>query len=207
MRRTEQLQGLRMLKLRETLTRWESGRLSQLEAAEILGMSERTFRRWARRFEADGQTGLTDTACPARRARGAVRMGKGSHAIIPRPLQRPDRETLSRISDARAWFPLALQLDEEFLAKRRPDRASPPARGAPAQTRPAPDGGHDAASGRVDARLAARPRCAGPGGDDGRRHKRDLFGDPGGGRRHDVELSGIGGDDRGEGIVQFVPYV
>lgn len=59
MRRTEQLQGLRMLKLRETLTRWESGRLSQLEAAEILGMSERTFRRWARRFEADGDTGLT----------------------------------------------------------------------------------------------------------------------------------------------------
>jgi transposase len=60
MRRTEQLQGLRMLKLRETLTRWESGHLSQLEAAEILGMSERTFRRWARRFEADGDTGLTD---------------------------------------------------------------------------------------------------------------------------------------------------
>ena len=60
MRRTEQLQGLRMLKLRETLTRWESGRLSQLEAAEILGMSERTFRRWARRFEAGGETGLTD---------------------------------------------------------------------------------------------------------------------------------------------------
>jgi transposase len=64
MRRTEQLQGLRMLKLRETLTRWESGRLSQLEAAEILGMSERTFRRWARRFEADGQTGLTDHRVP-----------------------------------------------------------------------------------------------------------------------------------------------
>jgi len=60
MRRTEQLQGLRMLKLRETLTRWEAGHLSQLEAAEILGMSERTFRRWARRFEADGETGLTD---------------------------------------------------------------------------------------------------------------------------------------------------
>lgn len=60
MRRTEQLQGLRMLKLRETLTRWEAGRLSQLEAADILGMSERTFRRWARRFEADGDTGLAD---------------------------------------------------------------------------------------------------------------------------------------------------
>ena len=60
MRRTEQLQGLRILKLRETRTRWEAGHLSPLEAAEILGMSERTFRRWARRFEADGETGLTD---------------------------------------------------------------------------------------------------------------------------------------------------
>jgi transposase len=57
---TEQLQGLRMLKFRETLTRWEEGHLIQLEAAEILGMSERTFRRWACRFEADGETGLTD---------------------------------------------------------------------------------------------------------------------------------------------------
>jgi hypothetical protein len=43
MRRTEQLQGLGMLKLRDALSGWEAGRLSQLEAAEVLGMSERTF--------------------------------------------------------------------------------------------------------------------------------------------------------------------
>ena len=60
MRRVEQLQGLRMLKLRETLGRWESGRLSQLEAAELLGMSERTFRRWARRHESGGEAALSD---------------------------------------------------------------------------------------------------------------------------------------------------
>jgi hypothetical protein len=46
-----QLQGLRMLKLKDVLSGWEAGRLSQLEAAEILGMSERTFRRWSRRFD------------------------------------------------------------------------------------------------------------------------------------------------------------
>ena len=50
MRRTEQLQGLRMLKLRDALSRWEAAELSQAEAAELLGMSERTLRRWARRF-------------------------------------------------------------------------------------------------------------------------------------------------------------
>ena len=60
MRRSEQLQGLRMLKLRDVLSRWESSRLSQLEAAELLGMSERTFRRWARRLEEEGDEGLVD---------------------------------------------------------------------------------------------------------------------------------------------------
>lgn len=60
MRRTEQRQGLRMLKLRDVMSRWEAAELSQLEAAELLGMSERTLRRWARRFEADGEAGLAD---------------------------------------------------------------------------------------------------------------------------------------------------
>jgi transposase len=60
MRRTEVLEGLRMLKLRDVMSRWEREELSQLEAAELLGMHERTFRRWARRFEADGEEGLCD---------------------------------------------------------------------------------------------------------------------------------------------------
>ncbi len=49
-----------MLKLRDVMSRWEREELSQLEAAELLGMHERTFRRWARRFEADGEEGLCD---------------------------------------------------------------------------------------------------------------------------------------------------
>ena len=43
MRRTEQLQGLRLMKFDEVYGRTYRGELSQLEAAEILGMSERTF--------------------------------------------------------------------------------------------------------------------------------------------------------------------
>ena len=46
MRRIEQLQGLRLMKFEEVYGRTYRGELSQLEAAEILGMSERTFRRW-----------------------------------------------------------------------------------------------------------------------------------------------------------------
>lgn len=72
MRRTEQLQGLRMLKLRDVLGRWDAAELSQLEAAELLGMSERTFRRWARRFEDEGEDGLLDR-----------RLGRRSGRAVP----------------------------------------------------------------------------------------------------------------------------
>jgi transposase len=72
MRRTEQLQGLRMLKLRDVFGRWDRAELSQLEAAELLGMSERTFRRWCRRFEEDGEEGLLDR-----------RLGRQSGRAVP----------------------------------------------------------------------------------------------------------------------------
>ena len=60
MRRTEQLQGLRLMKFEDVYGRWYGDELSQAEAAEILGMSERTFRRYRGRFEADGADGLYD---------------------------------------------------------------------------------------------------------------------------------------------------
>ena len=60
MRRTEQLQGLRLMKFEEVYGCSYRGELSQLEAAEILGMSERTFRRYRDRFEAEGAAGLYD---------------------------------------------------------------------------------------------------------------------------------------------------
>ncbi len=52
MRRTEVLQGLRLMKFEDVYVKPHRGELSQSEAAEILGMSERTFRRWRDRFEA-----------------------------------------------------------------------------------------------------------------------------------------------------------
>jgi transposase len=72
MRRTEQRQGLRMLKLRDVLSRWEAAELSQMEAAELMGMSERTFRRWTRRFEEEGEDGLLDR-----------RLGRRSGRAVP----------------------------------------------------------------------------------------------------------------------------
>ena len=60
MRRTEQAQGLRLMKFEEVYGRLRRGVLSQAEAAEVLGMSERTFRRWRTRYEAEGAEGLYD---------------------------------------------------------------------------------------------------------------------------------------------------
>ena len=60
MRRTEQAQGLRLMKFEEVYGRTCRGVLGQAEAAEILGVSERTFRRWRDRFEAEGAEGLYD---------------------------------------------------------------------------------------------------------------------------------------------------
>jgi transposase len=49
-----------MARIVEAIGRWRSGALSCLEAAEVLGMSERHFRRLRDRYEADGAEGLID---------------------------------------------------------------------------------------------------------------------------------------------------
>jgi hypothetical protein len=60
MNRATWLQGRRMLKFRDVLSRWERRELSMMEAGELLGMSERQFRRYRDRFEDEGETGLID---------------------------------------------------------------------------------------------------------------------------------------------------
>jgi transposase len=49
-----------MARIVEALGRYRDGRLSCVEAAEVLGMSERHFRRLRDRYEADGAEGLID---------------------------------------------------------------------------------------------------------------------------------------------------
>ena len=72
MRRTEVLQGVRMARFVELLRRWDRAELNQAEAAEILGVSERTFRRWLCRYEEEGEAGLLDR-----------RLGKASGKRVP----------------------------------------------------------------------------------------------------------------------------
>lgn len=61
-----------MQKFRDVLSRWERGELSMMEAGEVLGMSERQFRRYRDRYEEDGVSGLVDR-----------RLGKPSPKRVP----------------------------------------------------------------------------------------------------------------------------
>jgi transposase len=49
-----------MTKFASVLKRWEHKELSAQEAGELLGCSERQFRRWRRRYEEEGVGGLAD---------------------------------------------------------------------------------------------------------------------------------------------------
>jgi transposase len=60
MGRAEVLQGIRRMRFESLLDRHERGELSQIEAAEMLGVSERTFRRWRDRLREEGPAGLED---------------------------------------------------------------------------------------------------------------------------------------------------
>ncbi|MGH7060408.1 MAG: ISNCY family transposase [Stellaceae bacterium] len=60
MGRAEVLQGVRRMRFEGLLDRHERGELSQQEAAEMLGIGERTFRRWRDRLRDEGPPGLLD---------------------------------------------------------------------------------------------------------------------------------------------------
>ena len=53
-------EGIRRMRFEDVLGRTERSELSQMEAAELLGVSERTFRRWRDRHREEGLTGLAD---------------------------------------------------------------------------------------------------------------------------------------------------
>jgi hypothetical protein len=60
MKRTEVLQEIRKMRFKEAYDGWQEGRLSQEEAARILGICDRSFRRYRDRYEEQGMEGLLD---------------------------------------------------------------------------------------------------------------------------------------------------
>src|SRR5260370_19866273 len=91
MRRSEALQGVRMIRFLDVLGRYEALEFNQLEAAELLGVGERTFRRWCQRYEEDGEAGVLDRrlgeafgrrGVVGRAVRGAVRLRRTCAGLV-----------------------------------------------------------------------------------------------------------------------------
>ena len=66
------MQEVRKMRFEEAYEGWEKGRLTQEEAALLLGVSDRTFRRYLVRYEEKGMEGLIDQ-----------RLGQVSHRCAP----------------------------------------------------------------------------------------------------------------------------
>ena len=148
MNRATWLQGRRMQKFRDVLSRWERRELSMMEAGELLGMSERQFRRYRERFEEEGDAGLLDR-----------RLGKPS----PKRIEADEIERMLELyrTTYRGWnvkhFHAHGARDHKFTwgytwtkaqtARRRPDGAGEAAWGASAQAGEEAMRGHDAAPG------------------------------------------------------------
>ncbi len=60
MKPTELLQGIRQMRFKEAYDGWHSGELTQTEAARLLGMCDRSFRRYLARYDELDMEGLID---------------------------------------------------------------------------------------------------------------------------------------------------
>ncbi len=72
MTRARVLQKVRQMRFEELYERRQRRTLTMAEAAEMLGITERTFRRWSGRYDAEGAEGLQDR-----------RIGRASARAVP----------------------------------------------------------------------------------------------------------------------------
>ena len=72
MTRATVLQEVRQMRVEELYARRQRRELTMIEAAEMLGVTARTFRRWRDRYDADGAEGLQDR-----------RLGRPSGRAVP----------------------------------------------------------------------------------------------------------------------------
>ena len=87
MNRAAWLQDRRMQKFWDVFGRWEAGELSMMEAGELLGMSERQFRRYRDRYEEDG-VGAGRSAARQAVVEACTRDGAGADARAVREAYR-----------------------------------------------------------------------------------------------------------------------
>ena len=167
MRRTEALQGVRVIKFRSVFDRYEASELNQIDAAALLGVTERTFRRWCVRFEDAGEAGLLDRRLSQASGKRVPNEREAQIEALYRTrysgfTAKHFQEHLVRDHGFRwgyTWTKTLLQ-SKGLLARATARRASPQA-AAPAAAR------DDAASRRLAPPPGQWARCDGPDRDHG----------------------------------------
>ncbi len=188
-------EGIRKMRFSAIWDRWESGEIGQDAAAELLGMSVRSFHRWKDRYEAEGEAGLVDQrgGPSPRRAPGGSR---ADARALPGQVRRLHRQAFPRAVDQAARIHARLHGNEDFPAPRRAGQARAQALGAPQEAAAAAGARHDASSGRIKACVGRGPAGDGPDRHHGRRHERDLLDGPRRRRGDRLDLRGLARGDR-----------
>src|SRR5512134_1568507 len=153
MGRAQVLQEIRRMRFEALLERHERGKLSQIEAAAMLGVSERTFRRWRDRLRDEGPAGLIDRRIgkPSSRRAAAdeiLRMlGLYREHYADFTVKHFHEQLVKRHDYKLGYTVTKLQLHRAGLLKPAPRRS------AHRKKRPAPaDAGHAAAPGTPSGR-------------------------------------------------------
>ena len=111
----------RAMKVRDVILQRWPGKLTWLQAGEILGRSDRSMRRMRLKFERYGFDELYDrrrrTPIPEARA---ARRGAAAAGAVPATLRRLQCPALSPDRPPPAWRAILLRLREEGPAERRP---------------------------------------------------------------------------------------
>ena len=132
---THEAQQERAMKVQEVILRTLSGQYQWHEAAEILGISERTIYRWKWRYEHDGYNGLYDhrrqrpspkrvPVAVAQQVRVLAELAPGRFRLGVGPSHRSGMESTFGVE----WNAPLGHLREESRELPRPDDEQPPAR-------------------------------------------------------------------------------
>ena len=87
--RVRYVQENRKMRFLDVYDDWNEGRLTQAEAAQILGQCERSFRRHIERFESEGLQGLFDKRLSGHQHGPVHRAGTGDDLLGDGVGQRP----------------------------------------------------------------------------------------------------------------------
>ena len=143
------------MRFTDVLGRSERSELSQMEAAELLGISERTFRRWRDRHRDAGLAGLADRRLAPSLRRAPVAeiermLGLYRDLYAGFTVKHFHEQLVKRHDYTLGYTVTKLHLHRAGLVQ-----PATQALGASQEAAAPSDGRDDAASGRLDARLAA----------------------------------------------------